>query len=470
MALPSILSQANIIWGGTANPAAQNVTVPSGCSHAILFWQRYAGSGAFTPSATLAGVAAAQTEISPTGDDTRTGTLVWDAPAAGTASLDPNFGLAEVNPGAGNDTTCTVVFIADGGDRANWKFNELSSGASAGATRSFALTGLTAGATLVIQYDTRSGTPAPGTPAGWTSVTTQGLGASGARLSSITAAGTSQTCASQATLNWSTLAAVAIPEAAGGAVTLTVVDALHAHTADNVGLTQANTLAVADATHAHAADAPTTSVAFSLTVAEGLHSHTADSPSLTQANSLAAAEALHAHSADSPTLTQANTIAPAEALHSHAADNLDLVIAGVLGPADALHGHTADSPALVQANTLSAQEAAHGHSADNVTLSQAIILTVAEALHAHGVDSPTLTQAAALIVADSMHAHGVDSLVLTQAHVLAVQDALHAHLSDTVFMGDLVGYLTGTLTVRPALTGSLTVSPALSGTLTIEPS
>ena len=50
-------------------------------------------------------------------------------------------------------------------------------------------------------------------------------------------------------------------EDSGGAATLTVADATHAHTADAPTLTVAGTLAVADALHAHTADTPTLSTA-----------------------------------------------------------------------------------------------------------------------------------------------------------------------------------------------------------------
>jgi len=196
---------------------------------------------------------------------------------------------------------------------------------------------------------------------------------------------------------------------AGGATNLVIAEALHAHAADNLALTQLHLLTVAEASHAHAADNLT----------------------LTQLHLLTVAEASHAHAADNLTLTQQHTLVLADALHAHAADNVVLSVLGTLAVNDALHGHTADNLALTQAHQLAVADAVHGHAADNLALTQAHVLAIQEALHAHLADNLTLAiGGTTLAIAEALHAHAADNLALTQLHVLVINDTLHAHLAD----------------------------------------
>jgi len=196
---------------------------------------------------------------------------------------------------------------------------------------------------------------------------------------------------------------------AGGATNLVIAEALHAHAADNLALTQLHLLTVADAAHAHAADNLT----------------------LTQLHLLTVADASHAHLADNLTLTQQHTLAIAEALHAHAAENVVLSVLGTLAVNDALHAHAADNLTLTQAHQLTVADAAHAHTADNLALTQAHILAIQEALHAHTADNLTLAiGGTTLAIAEALHAHAADNLALTQLHVLVINDTLHAHLAD----------------------------------------
>ena len=239
---------------------------------------------------------------------------------------------------------------------------------------------------------------------------------------------------------------------ASDAVTLSVNDADHSHTADSPALTQANTLAVNDADHGHTADSPAISPdvltvndadhghtadspAISpdvLTVNDADHGHTADSPALTQANTLAVNDADHAHTADSPAITQANTVSVDSAFHLHFAASPALTQANVLAANDANHGHTVDSPTLNTGIVLAVADALHLHAADNVLLTQQSILAVASAIHAHLADSPALLQQNVLAVNDALHAHAADSPALSVGNVLAVAGALHLHTADNL--------------------------------------
>ena len=162
---------------------------------------------------------------------------------------------------------------------------------------------------------------------------------------------------------------------ATAAVTLTVQDAAHGHTAGSPTLSQAHALAVADASHGHTADTPTLAVAGSLAVQSATHGHTAEAPSLVQAHTLTVADAVHGHSADSPVLSFGAILTVSDALHAHTAGTPTLTLADVLAVADALHSHTAESPSLVQANVLAVADALHGHTADTVVLGGFVEIT-----------------------------------------------------------------------------------------------
>ena len=127
------------------------------------------------------------------------------------------------------------------------------------------------------------------------------------------------------------------------AVDLTIADAAHAHSADNLALTQTHVLAVADAAHAHSADQVGLTTATALAIADALHAHASDNLTLTQTHVLAIQEAVHAHAADQITLSVGGTdLVIADALHAHGVDNLALTQTHVLVVSDALHAHLAD--------------------------------------------------------------------------------------------------------------------------------
>jgi hypothetical protein len=249
--------------------------------------------------------------------------------------------------------------------------------------------------------------------------------------------------------------------AGGGATDLVTAEAAHAHTADNLALTQAHQLTVAEATHAHAADNATLTQAHALAVAEALHAHeagnlalaqahvlaledaahghAADGLTLTQAHVLAMAGALHAHTGEAVSLTQAHMLAVEEALHEHLADNLDLSGAAVLAVEDATHAHTADEATLTQQHLLALADALHAHEAANIPISTSTILAIADALHPHTVEALALTQAHLLSILGALHDHTAGAANLEQLHILVISDAEHAHLAAqvTLFEGGL---------------------------------
>jgi hypothetical protein len=102
---------------------------------------------------------------------------------------------------------------------------------------------------------------------------------------------------------------------------LTVADATHTHTADNIDITQVHSLTVADAAHAHAADNIDITQVHVPAVEDAAHAHTADNLVITQAHSLTVEDATHTHTADNVTgISFTYQLAIDDAFHYHRAD------------------------------------------------------------------------------------------------------------------------------------------------------
>lgn len=215
---------------------------------------------------------------------------------------------------------------------------------------------------------------------------------------------------------------------------LVVQDASHSHTAQNVVLTQAHSLVVQDASHSHTAENLALTQTYVLAVQNATHSHTAESLTLTQVHSLAVQNAAHGHTADNLTLTQVHSLSIDSASHGHAAENLSLTQVHSLTAQGATHAHTAENVVLESEGALVIQNAAHGHTSENVSLTQVHQLVVSDSSHAHSAESLTLTQVHQLAIASASHGHSADSLTLTQDHVLAVQSGVHSHSAENVVL------------------------------------
>lgn len=87
--------------------------------------------------------------------------------------------------------------------------------------------------------------------------------------------------------------------------------------------------------------------AVTLTVANAAHAHTAESPTLTVASVLTTQDATHAHAADNLTLTIGGTmLVVSDAAHAHTAAGVILTVSSYLVISDALHGHTSEQLTL----------------------------------------------------------------------------------------------------------------------------
>lgn len=203
-----------VTWAAGANPAAQNITIPSDATAVYMFWTFYTSAdGNGLASVTLNGASPAQTFETPTAavDSVGTGVAAWYNPATGTQSLDPAWDAA---PEEG--ATCVVVYVK-GGDTTAWRDADA---ANEDGTTACTVTLTSVSGDLVIKYDQHfdASTP-PSLSASWTNGQTAVNNNEASRLSYISASGTTTVCNSEND-NYSSICAISIPAGATN-VTLT---------------------------------------------------------------------------------------------------------------------------------------------------------------------------------------------------------------------------------------------------------
>lgn len=185
---------AELQFGTSANPVAQNVMTPADLTEACYFWAGYISSGGQgLASVTLAGNAPSMgktLELNASGDTQNVGGVAcWNNPAQGASlALDPAW-----------DTTWSegpvgIVFFIKDHNTAAWRDGDIAAQAGSTAT-GVTLTGLTAG-DLVVKLDKNDAIP-PNVTAGWTGPDAEQTVTSGSDsvvMSHITATGASQAC------------------------------------------------------------------------------------------------------------------------------------------------------------------------------------------------------------------------------------------------------------------------------------
>lgn len=205
-----------IVWASGINPAGQSITIPSDATAVYMFWSFYHGTaGHGLAGITLNGNNPAQTFEIATGvvtDGTGTGVAAWYNPATGSRTLDPVWDAA---PAEG--PSCIVAYVKDG-DTTAWRDVDGDQDSNVTAVT---VTLTTVSDDLVLKYDQRysmngtQGLGPPGLSAGWTSGQTIDNNSEGARLSYISATGTTQVCNSENDY-YSTVVALSIPASSGG--------------------------------------------------------------------------------------------------------------------------------------------------------------------------------------------------------------------------------------------------------------
>ena len=220
----------------------------------------------------------------------------------------------------------------------------------------------------------------------------------------------------------------------GGGSLLVIADSDHAHTADNIDLTQGYSLVVADSDHAH----------------------TADNIDLTQGYSLVVADSDQAHTADNITLSNGIVLAVADSDHLHSVDNVELVQSYLLIVENGSHEQITDNLENIQNYSLSISDTEHIQTSDNIIISNNLTLVINDSNHIHSVDDVSLSQTYGLVVNDSDHGQNSDIIGLIQAYILVSLDSNHIHSVDNIdFIPEITGWVDLTLNSR---TTNLTLS------------
>lgn len=206
-----------IAWGASANPAPQSITIPADATAAYMAWawDGVDANGEGLASSTLASSAPSQTGAlgTATGFQPATGICAWYNPPTGAQDLDVAWTAAPVE-----GPVCIVFFTKDG-NTTTWR--DADAAHAAGATAVGVVLTTEAG-DLVVKFDQRydAAGNAPVLTSGWTNGQTQTAQQSeNARLSYISATGTSTACDCE-NEDYSSIVAIAIGPFAGGAATV----------------------------------------------------------------------------------------------------------------------------------------------------------------------------------------------------------------------------------------------------------
>jgi hypothetical protein len=220
-----------ISWGTSADPATQDVTIPSDATAVYFCWAYYddGGGGDGLSTITLESVSPDQTsELANTTDTAGTGVAAWYNPTTGAnQTFDVSWDAA---PDEG--PVCIVVFVKDG-DTTGWRDVDTDQNSAAGGGDAVSVTLTTVSGDLVIKFDQRFATTVPSLSSGWTNGQTQANEAGeSARLSYIEATTTTQVCDSEDE-NFSSIVAFSIPP---GGPNITDVDTDEAWDDGDTGL------------------------------------------------------------------------------------------------------------------------------------------------------------------------------------------------------------------------------------------
>jgi hypothetical protein len=197
-----------------------SVTIPADATAVYLGWSYFKASsaGAGLLSATLNSVSGTPLVEAAIGagatDASACGCVAWYSPATGSQTLSVTWDATPPDEGP----VCIVAFVKGGSTTPTDAKATNNIGTNAASVTLTTVVG-----DLVLMMDQAYGA-APADPGGsWTSPTSVNNNFEYAKLSYLTAAGTSEVCASQATLNYSNVWAISIPAASGGGPTYTLM-------------------------------------------------------------------------------------------------------------------------------------------------------------------------------------------------------------------------------------------------------
>ncbi len=206
----------NVAFAAIAAPTGISVTVPADATAVYYFGSFYSGNTVGLVSVTLGGVAADQIiDLDNTGSGAGFMGAVfcaaWYNRGTGAKTLTPVFGD---DPDTG--PVGTVAYVKDG-DTTAWR--DADTDHNSGST-AVTVTLTTVSGDLVLKYDRRGDATVPSLSSGWTAGQTQtDQNGESARLSYISASGTSQVCDSEDE-SFNAVVAISIPAASGGGGTI----------------------------------------------------------------------------------------------------------------------------------------------------------------------------------------------------------------------------------------------------------
>lgn len=142
-----------------------------------------------------------------------------------------------------------------------------------------------------------------------------------------------------------------------------------------------------------------------ITVQNASHSHTVDNIALIQQHVLVVNDTTHSLTSDILDLIEHKTLAIASASHSLTSDIISLIQQHTIVISDSLHGLTSDSIILLQQHTLAVADSEHSHTVDgNLVLDQYLLLNQPDP-GVFSVTSPEIwiAQNNILVIDNTMH-------------------------------------------------------------------
>lgn len=169
-----------------------------------------------------------------------------------------------------------------------------------------------------------------------------------------------------------------------------------------------------------------------LSVQNASHQLSSDNINLTQKHTLVVNSAVHTLTSGNITLIQKHALTVENASHTLMSENVALTSEHFLGVNDAYHGLTSTEIQLTQKHTIVVDNTTHSLSSGNLDLVEHKTLAVDNTQHGHTVDSVTISVRSYLDVSNGIHGLSSDNTVLTQKQILAINNAAHALISDSL--------------------------------------
>lgn len=207
----------------------------------------------------------------------------------------------------------------------------------------------------------------------------------------------------------------------------------------------------------------------SLTVQSISQPQVLDNINLTQANNLTANNITQSQLLDAVVLGVGGTLSVADVAQPQALDQVALIQQNILSLTNISQAQPLDSISLTQASNLTVNDIFQSQTLDAVTLELGLTLSVAAISQIQSLEQVNLTQQSILTILNLAQTQNLESLDLTQSNILIIDDLGQGHILDScnVFTS-VVGYVTGIISIKPAVTASINIIAAVTGTLTID--